>query len=141
MTMAAVTAARYAPEGSRSYGPTRVEPVEGPDYFEEANSQVTLIPMIETVAAMDAIDGILSVDGLKTGEQICITALDAVVAACERHGVVPGIHTTPATAPDRIQRGFRMMTVSTDLGAVRTKTAADLELIRGVGGAQDDSIY
>ena len=156
---AAIDAGRYTPDGSRSYGPTRAAAVEGTDYYAAANEAVSIIPMIETVAAVDAIDDILAVDGVRAiyvgPADLSISmglppanedpsfhdALDAIVAACGRHGVVPGIHTTPATAPDRLGRGFRMVTITADLVALRAKVAADLDAIRSGHGGAGDSIY
>lgn len=156
---AAVAAARYAPAGSRSYGPTRVSAVEGPDYFERANADVAVIPMIETVEAVDAIDRILAVPGVDaiyvgpadlsvslgydpaSNEPEFLDTLDRIVDACESHGVVPGIHTTTATAPDRLERGFRMVTVTNDVIAMRTAVKADLALVKGGGVGAEGSIY
>jgi len=156
---AAVSAGRYAPEGGRSFGPSRVSAVEGTDYYTEANRTVSIIPMIETVQAVEALDEILGVDGVTAiyvgpadlsismglppanEEPEFHAVLDRIVAACGRHGVVPGIHTTPATAPDRIRRGFTMVTITSDLNALRSSIAADLESIRSGAGARTDSLY
>ncbi|MDH3500475.1 MAG: aldolase/citrate lyase family protein [Acidimicrobiia bacterium] len=156
---AAIAAGRYAPAGSRSYGPGRAAPVEGADYWERANSDVAIVPMIETVEALASLDEILAVDGVEAiyvgpadlsismgfhprGEEPAfLQALDDIVEACGRHGVVPGMHTTSALAPDRIERGFRMLTITSDLLAMRTKLADEVDLVRkGVAGA-GGSIY
>lgn len=157
---AAVAACRYAPEGSRSYGPSRVIGVEGADYFDRANTDISVIPMIETVEALRNLDAILSVPGVDaiyvgpsdlaisqgfgpgTSEPAFLEALAVIVAACERHDVVPGIHATPTTANDRLNRGFRMVTVTADLVALRTKFTNDLAFVRD-GGAppSEGSMY
>lgn len=59
---------RYAPEGKRSlsfsraahfgFGPPR------PEYMAHANSQITVMALIEHVDALDNLDAILSVDGI-----------------------------------------------------------------------------
>jgi 4-hydroxy-2-oxoheptanedioate aldolase len=156
---AAMTASRYAPLGSRSFGPSRAMPVEGPDYWERANRDVACIPMIETVQAIEAIDDILAVEGVeaiyvgpadlsismgfapRAEDPAFLAALDEIVAACRRHDVVPGIHTTVVTAPDRIERGFRMVTVTSDLTAMRARLADDLDTIRSGSGGGEASIY
>lgn len=142
----AVEAASYPPTGRRSYGPTRAMIVEGPDYFVEA--RVAVIPMIETAEALANLDAILSVEGIsavyvgpadlaismgnKPGSDTpdFLDALDLIVQRCNAHGVVPGIHTTTATTADRLARGFRMVTVTTDIIALRTKLADDVNLVR-----------
>src|SRR3712207_138583 len=59
-----VGACRYPPEGYRSYGPFRASLYGGPDYAANANETVVTMAMIETRAALDDLDGILSVPGL-----------------------------------------------------------------------------
>lgn len=156
---AAVNAALYAPAGGRSYGPARALPIQGSDYWERANQDVAIIPMIETVQAVDAIDDILAVDdvtaiyvgpsdlaismghGPGTDEPDFREALDHIVARCEAHGVVPGIHATTATAQDRLERRFRMVTITADLVALRTKLADDVALVRSGATGTTTSTY
>ncbi|MDG2406268.1 MAG: aldolase/citrate lyase family protein, partial [Paracoccaceae bacterium] len=59
-----VAACRYAPEGTRSFGPTRALLVHGADYTHEANTDITKIVMIETQAAIENLDEILTVNGV-----------------------------------------------------------------------------
>lgn len=143
---AAVETALYPPLGKRSYGPTRAAIVEGPGYFKESN--ITVIPMIETVEALADLDGILSVEnvtaiyvgpadlaismGFQPGsdELEFLQALDQIVARCNAHGVVPGIHATSATAGDRLDRGFRMVTITSDLSALRSRLTEDVTSVR-----------
>ena len=140
---AAMDATRYPPLGSRSFGPTRAAPHYGGDYLTEAQNDLLCIPMIETAQAVESIDEILQVSGLHvvyigpsdlavsmghrpgSEEPSFLDALDKVVAACERHNVVPGIHCTDGKTRDRLERGFRMVTVSSDTHALRAKLAAD----------------
>jgi len=142
---AAVRACRYAPAGARSWGPTRAARLHDEYSTEAANSAVACIPMIETAAAVGAIDEILAVDGIDAiyigPADLSITyglqpagdnpgvfaeAIETVLAACERHGVVPGIHANPALAQKRRDQGFRMITVCSDLLALAEGAAAML---------------
>lgn len=142
----AVGSATYPPQGRRSYGPTRASVVEGPEYFDEA--EVAVMPMIETAEALGNLDAILAVEGISavyvgpadlaismgfqpgSEEPGFLEALDLIVERTNAHDVVPGIHATSATASDRIARGFRMVTVTTDIVALRTKLADDVNLVR-----------
>ena len=148
---AAVRACRYAPEGSRSFGPARVLRQEGPDYYAHANADVAVIPMIETVEAVENIDDILSVPGVDAayvgpsdlsltlglppgnndGKTAFDDALAAIVAGCVRHGVMAGCHTSAELCQRRIQQGFRMITITSDV--VSLTRALDDELRRARG--------
>ena len=65
---AAVSAARYAPAGSRGSCPAiRASRYSQPDwagYTRSANREVTIIPLLEDKEAIDGIEGILAVDGV-----------------------------------------------------------------------------
>jgi 4-hydroxy-2-oxoheptanedioate aldolase len=130
----AVAACRYAPVGARSFGPLVVGARIGPGYYDAANRAVACIPMIETRQAVERVDDILAVPGIDAvyigPADLSITyglppaadqtdprfddALATVVAACRRHGVVPGIHASAALARARHDAGFRMITVGFD---------------------------
>jgi 4-hydroxy-2-oxoheptanedioate aldolase len=158
---AVVTACRYPPLGMRSFGPVLVMPRIA-DHTNVANSRTAVIPMIETVQAMNNLDEILSVPGVDAiyvgpadlslslglppgnndGQAKFDDALAVIVAACQRHGVVPGMHTTGALAERRLEQGFRMLTVSGDLLAMRAAMAAELAQARGAAApAANKSVY
>ncbi|MFT7597262.1 MAG: 4-hydroxy-2-oxoheptanedioate aldolase [Acidimicrobiales bacterium] len=149
----AVASCRYAPLGSRSYGPARAGMALGPDYASTANETVLCIPMIETVQAVESIDDILEVPGIDAvyvgpadlsitlglppgsdhDDQSFNDALATVVAACNAKGVTPGIHSTHALAAKRIEQGFRMITITSDLLAMVSGASAALKTARGAG--------
>jgi 4-hydroxy-2-oxoheptanedioate aldolase len=149
---AAVGACRYAPAGYRSFGPVRAAYYAGTDYFAHANDEVACIPMIETATAIAGLADIMTVPGIDAvyvgPADLSITlglapgmdntdpsfddALQAVVAACGRHGITPGIHSTAAIAPKRLEQGFRMITVSSDTGSMASAAAGDLRTVREV---------
>ena len=157
---AAVAACRYAPAGSRSFGPARVSMQEGRDYFGRANAEVACVPMIETEEALANLDDILQVPGVDAvyvgpadlsvshglppgnndGNDVFDQALAAIVAACGRHGIVPGIHASASLAARRIEQGFRMLTVASDMLALQRGASEDLATARAAqagGGATD----
>jgi 4-hydroxy-2-oxoheptanedioate aldolase len=106
--------------------------------------------MIETTTALESLDEILSVAGVDIvyvgpsdlsmnlglgpgdhdGEEIFDEALSMIVDACERHGVMPGIHANAALAPRRLDQGFRMVSVAEDLGGMREAMSGALESVR-----------
>jgi 4-hydroxy-2-oxoheptanedioate aldolase len=146
----AVAACRYAPTGARSIGPIGAM-TRHQGYFRSANADVMCIVMIETMQAVERIDDILAVPGIDAvyvgpadlsltmglppssdqQDQRFHDALATVVASCERHGVIPGIHATAALAAARREAGFRMITVAFDHAPIAAALTADLERARG----------
>jgi 4-hydroxy-2-oxoheptanedioate aldolase len=148
-TRAAVQACRYPPQGTRSFGPTRAAFAAGPDYFDTANEAVLCIPMIETPQALEELDEILSVPGIDAvyvGPNDLSLALGSgpgpdnpgpyqqayrrIAKTCEARGVVAGIHANATLAAKHVEAGYRMITVSSDLGAMVRATASDLRKVR-----------
>jgi 4-hydroxy-2-oxoheptanedioate aldolase len=130
----AVCSCRYAPAGSRSYGPLRANYSVGFDYFDNANADVLCIVMIETREAVARVDDILSVPGIDAvyvgPADLSITlglppapdhdaavftdAIARILESCRDHGVVPGIAGNQKTAPKRLEQGFRLVEVASD---------------------------
>jgi 4-hydroxy-2-oxoheptanedioate aldolase len=149
---AVVRACKYPPLGARSFGPVMAG-MRTPRYAVEANELVAAIPMIETAEALANLDDILAVQGLDAiyvgpadlslslgllagnndGSPEFDSALDRIVRACRDVSVVPGIHASGALASRRVKRGFAMVTVASDLLAMRTRMTDELAAARGVG--------
>jgi len=128
--IAMVTACRYYPLGNRSYVGVRGDWGETKDYrsyLDMVNSELLIIPMIETQQAIDNIDEILSVPGIDVFlvgpsdlsielgvplDYSCDTyqkGLDKIAAACKNHGVAPGMYFIPPdTDPNfYVDKGFK----------------------------------
>jgi 4-hydroxy-2-oxoheptanedioate aldolase len=125
----------YAPRGTRSFGPVRALLYGGADYPQHANDTIVCFAMIETAAALDKLDDILSVEGLDAIyigpsdlslalgckpafdelDPLAAQAVDHILARAKAHGVVAGIHNgSPEAALARIAKGFQFTTVSSD---------------------------
>ncbi len=139
---------RYPPLGVRSFGPTRAAYAQGPNIAQEANDQVLAFAMIETAEAMgnlDAISAVAGLDGLYVGpadlsfslsdgrlapgfdreEPEIVAALQAVAAACKRHGIRAAIHCGSAEYAARaIGWGYDMTTVGGDARFLAAAAAA-----------------
>jgi 4-hydroxy-2-oxoheptanedioate aldolase len=146
---AVVASCRYAPDGTRSFGPT-VANMRHANYHKWAYENVSVIPMIETVEALSNLDAILSTPGIdaiyvgpadlslslglppgNNDDAASFTdALHAIVAACRKHGVIPGMHTITSLAAKRLEQGFKMLTMTSDILAVRNGMRADVDLVR-----------
>lgn len=130
-----VHAAKYPPQGMRSYGPVRAGLRGGPDYFERANDEVLTFAMIETPDALDNLAAIAStpgLDGLYIGPFDLTASLgfperanfrddnlqaiiDRVLAVAREYGKFSGIFTIdPNDARAMAQKGFDLITFGTD---------------------------
>lgn len=147
---AVVTACRYAPNGQRSWGPT-LAARNAADYRSWADQSIAAIPMIETVEALSNLDDILATPGIDAiyvgpadlaislglgatgndGTPIFDDALHRIVEACQRHGVVPGIHGSASVAALRRSQGFRMITIASDIAEMRAGIARSAKQARG----------
>ena len=146
----AVAACRYPPDGIRSSGAARGTLYGGSDYAEHANAEIACVLMIETAEALENLDAILSTPGVDaayvgpsdlayalgiepTGDSAHpwhAAAVAAVLAACLRHGVMPGIHTHSAEYSRRyIEDGFRMVMLGADGRFLRT-AASEIASLR-----------
>lgn len=130
----AVRACRYAPDGDRSVGPIGASMRFGGSYMGAALSTLAVMPMIETVEALNNVEDIAAVDGVSVlyvgpsdlslsmgypasadrPEPEFDAALRRVVAACEANGVIPGIQAAPDLVEKRREQGFTMITVGYD---------------------------
>jgi 4-hydroxy-2-oxoheptanedioate aldolase len=126
---------RYAPRGTRSFGPVRALLYAGADYAQHANDTIVAFAMIETAQALDNLDAILSVDGLEAiyigpsdlslalgcrpvfddPDPKAVQAIEHILERAQAHGVVAGIHNgVPDVALARVAKGFRFVTVGSD---------------------------
>ena len=153
---AVVRGSRYPPPGQRSFGPV-LAGIRSPRYWQEANGSVAVIPMIETVQALNNLETILAVPGIdaiyvgpadlslslglppgNNDDRAEFTdALTRIVSCCRNAGVVPGIHSTGTLAPRRLEQGFRMITVSSDLVAMRARMDQELSQAKATDGKAD----
>jgi len=107
----------------------------GPTFFEDANRDIAVIAIVETVRAFENLDEIVSAPGLDVAwmghfdltvsmgipaqfeHPRFLAAMDALVAACDRHHVAPGfLPATPAETVHRLGKGFRALSLGSDIG-------------------------
>ena len=147
----AVWAMRYPPMGMRSSGPFRASLYAGSDYLERANEEVLLAVMIETPKALENLEEIASVPGIDVlyiGPSDLSQALGLgprynadnpkhaetvthIREVCERHGVIPGVHTSGSALTSRyIREGFKMILLTTDAGGIASGAQRELGAIQ-----------
>jgi 4-hydroxy-2-oxoheptanedioate aldolase len=147
-----VGAARYAPQGFRSFGPNRAVQYGGADYWQHANEEVLLLAMIETTKALANLDAILSVPGLdgvyigpsdlslsmgKTptldpGDAGVLAAMQTILEKTRAKGLIAGVHTDSAkTALKRFAEGFQLCTILNDARLLAAAAQAAVREARG----------
>ena len=149
-----VESVKFPPLGQRSWGPRAALPLSGldaPTYLRAANAMTQAIAMIETRAALDSLDDILSVEGLDgvyVGPSDLSIALangagveprgDAVMSEARRvverakaHGKYAAMFCFDgADARDMMALGFQLCTISSDQTLLRGVARSELAAAR-----------
>ena len=149
-----VEAVKFPPLGQRSWGPRAALPLSGLDvsaYLKGANAMTQAIAMIETRAALDALDEILSVEGLDgvyVGPSDLSIALSngasleprgvavmseagRVVERAKAHGKYAAMFCFDgADARAMLALGFRLCTISSDQTLLRAAARSELAAAR-----------
>jgi 4-hydroxy-2-oxoheptanedioate aldolase len=149
---ALVSACRYPPLGTRSFGPIRAGIYGAPADTDAANHDVLCLPMIETREALANLDAILDVpgvDGVYVGpadlglsfglgarqdreEPEILTAFARILAATEVRGQHAGVHCISGAYAAQMQdMGFRLVTLGNDSGLLLTAARAAIAAARG----------
>ncbi|MGB7184502.1 MAG: aldolase/citrate lyase family protein [Burkholderiaceae bacterium] len=157
-----VGACRYAPDGYRSFGPTRALWTHGADYAKGANKAVVTMAMIETQKAVDNLDDILStpqldaiyigpadlglsLGGEPKGDQTdpkIVEAIQHILASAKKHKIRAGIHcSSTAYAKKAIDWGFEFVTVMADNLLLNTAAKATVNEMKGTTSSGSTSSY
>ena len=130
---------KYQPDGERGASLSNIhtasQKVDHVDYMRWANDETMIVIQIESKRAVDSIDELVSVPGVdatwigpfdlaqsmglvgKWQDPELLACYDRVIAACNRHGVAPGIHLKDtASLGHWVNKGMRLATYSTDAG-------------------------
>lgn len=150
---ALVSACRYAPAGSRSFGPTRAKLAHGDSYADTADTQTLVFAMIETKAALGNLEAILDTPGLSgvyvgpadlslslTGRASLdfrdgevAAAVARIAAEARARHLIPGIFTQGGDlARAALELGYRFVTAGSDFALLSTAARAVLDDLRGV---------
>ncbi len=130
----AVSACRFPPGGTRSYGPIRAGGRLGAAP-EPLGENVLCVAQIETREGLENAEDVIStpgLDGVYVGPaDLALTlgvpleeaaenathadAVEHIRQSCEKHGVASGVHTTSGEAAKKVaERGFDMITAAVD---------------------------
>jgi 2-dehydro-3-deoxyglucarate aldolase/4-hydroxy-2-oxoheptanedioate aldolase len=133
-----VSQLKYAPAGKRGVALGIAHDLYRagtPEFFAQANEEIAVILLLETEKAIDNLDEIVSVPGVDVAwmghydltvsmgipaqfdHPRLLAAMDALVAACRKHGVAPGfLPPSPESAVRWIDKGFRAISLGSDIG-------------------------
>ncbi len=149
-----VAACSYAPDGIRSFGPTRAMVYAGSDYATHANASLLKLAMIETVKAMENMDAIMSTPGLSgiyigpadlglamghtpkldQTDKPVVDAIESILACAKKNGIFAGIHCLePDYARRMIALGFNLVTLASDNRLLAAAAAEGVAQIRADG--------
>ncbi len=149
-----VAACRYEPDGNRSIGPARPLLTMGPEYVSRANELILVFAMIETNEALENLDDIMStpgLDGIYVGPSdlamglgfppafdpdnaTVMGAIDKILGAAEKHGLVPGMHCPNGReAWNMSRKGFRLVSVANDWRILSAAAQSEIAAARGSG--------
>jgi 4-hydroxy-2-oxoheptanedioate aldolase len=151
---AAVGACRYAPQGFRSWGPTRAALHSGARAPHEVNTDVLCIIMIETLEAAEQLEEILAVpgiDGVFVGPSDLAVSLgfdprgsmgptyrdviQRILHGCRDRRILSGIFCNDLDAVRTYRKmGFRLLAVQSDVRMLRSAAELALRELRGTDG-------
>ena len=150
--LAAISACRYPPLGTRSFGPLRAGLYGGPGYAAEANDQMACIVMIETREGIDNLESIVTTPGLggvyigpsdlalalglppngDTDNALHLETVGKILVTCQKHGVPVGIHTSGLDyTKRRLAAGFNFVTLGSDINFMVKAANTELAAARG----------
>jgi 2-keto-3-deoxy-L-rhamnonate aldolase RhmA len=144
---------KYAPEGRRgavlARGHTAFKAGPLVETLAAMNRETMLVVQVETKEAVERLDDLLSVPGvdaaligptdlslaLGVGGQMehpaLVAAIEATMAACARHKVVPAIHTNDvAMTAGWAQRGMRLVSINSEVGLLTGAARSAIAAIR-----------
>ncbi len=145
-----VSYCRYAPLGTRSFGPSRAVIYAGEDYALHANETILTFAMIETQKALDNLDEIVTVEGLDAvfvgpsdlglslgytpgnyEEPVLLEAIESILKKAHSQEIRAGIYSYTAKFARRmIELGFDYVVISSDARLMVSQAQQVLEEIR-----------
>jgi 2-keto-3-deoxy-L-rhamnonate aldolase RhmA len=143
----AVRASKYK-LGLRSYGGRAT--IRDPDYVSTADTEVMVIPQIETELALRNVEEIVTTDGIDAvfcgpfdlsmslggfrqfDSPIFQKAVGTLISACNAHGVSPGLLAPAGPVERSIHQGFKFISLGGDLGILSQGVANSLKSARNI---------
>jgi 2-dehydro-3-deoxyglucarate aldolase/4-hydroxy-2-oxoheptanedioate aldolase len=153
-----VSELKYAPSGKRGVALGIAHDLYQPgdaSFFEATNNDIVVIAIIETARAFENLEEIVSVPGLDVAwmghfdltvsmgipaqfeHPRFLAAMDALVDACRRHYLAPGfLPPSPTAAAHWIRKGFRAISLGSDIGVFMSAVRSFHEIVLASGAAE-----
>ncbi|MBN8941835.1 MAG: hydroxyacid aldolase [Rhizobiales bacterium] len=149
------SATKYPPLGDRSWGGNRFQQLTGlgpQEYLQQANKMTVTLAMIETTAALAAVDDILAVPGidgvfagpsdlsitllkgakLDPNNEVVVDAFDKIMKAAKKAGKLTGCYAPSfEKAKELASQGWGFITLVNDAIIIRGGAQAALKVVRG----------
>jgi 2-keto-3-deoxy-L-rhamnonate aldolase RhmA len=149
----AISWTRFPPLGVRGFGLTmphlEYEAISMADAITHINENVLVVFQIETKAALERVDELLSVPGIDAvmigpadlsislgvagqfDHPSMIDAMDRIRESCDKHGVAPGLHlrSLPLVKKWR-ERGMRFVSCNSEIGFLLDKATETLAALK-----------
>jgi 2-keto-3-deoxy-L-rhamnonate aldolase RhmA len=144
----AVRASRYKPPGLRSYGGRAA--IRDTEYVATADTEVMVIPQIETELALRNVEEIVTTDGIEAvfcgpfdlsmslgvfrqfDNPVFLKAVEKLISACNAHGVSPGLLAPAGPVERSVQQGFKFISLGGDLGILSQGVTNSLKSARNI---------
>lgn len=147
---ALVSAVKYPPLGTRSWGPYRAEFLIEGDYQSSANDWTISCAQIETREALDNLDELLEINGLdmvlvgpndlcvsltngaerEVRHKLVLEALDLVLEKCREYGKIAGVFANDIEfAKPLIEKGWDIVAVGTESGMLNTALSSTMNSV------------
>lgn len=152
-----VDACRYAPRGTRSWGPTRGLLYGGPDYFHRYEQEIVKIALIETVKGVENMREIAATPGLDmlyvgpndltidyggeptyvASDPRVIQAMEDSIAIAREHSIYSGTYAgTVDVAKAAVAKGYNLVSLGYAAKIMVKASAELLECVFPVPGAE-----
>ena len=145
---------KYAPEGRRgavlARGHTDFKAGPLTEMLAALNRESFLIVQVETAEAVERLEAILSVPGVdaalvgptdlslalgvpgRMDDPVLVRAIEATMAACQKLGVVPAIHTNDVQmTASWARKGMRLVSINSEAGHLMAGARSAVNTIRG----------
>jgi len=142
----AVRSSKYQPPALRSFGARAT--LRDPEYVSTADTEVMVIPQIETELGLRNVEEIVTTEGIEAvfcgpfdlsmslgifqqfDNPIFLKAVETLVSTCEAHGVSPGLLAPAGPVERSIKQHFKLVSLGSDLTTLTRGVANSLKIAR-----------